>query len=479
MSKKTHKQIVNRLKDIHDEMERLAGKDDITPEDETYWAELRVEFDELDGDRKQLERDADLVHVRELATSSRNIERGSGDLDRDIIGEPDSIEDGKFRNPWDLSGMRMNVPIAVRGQELRARALSAIEQMPGMNDKRREGATKIIERWDNTRGDIAHLALATSSPEYLRAFNKAARGQQNMMATEEVAAVERAMSLTDSQGGFLVPFQLDPTVIITSDGSLNEIRRVARQVVATGDVWNGVSAGETSWSWDAEATEASDDASTFVQPQVTVHKAVGFVPISLEALQDEQNVAAEVSRLLSSGKDTLEAEAFATGSGSGEPFGIVTALDANTNSEVASATNDEFNLVDLYTLDESLPARHRPRASWLAHRAIYNDIRQFDTSGGAALWERLGADVPPLLLGRRAYESEDMDSDPTTSAVNSVLIYGDFQHYVVADRIGVTVEFIPHLFEANNRPTGQRGWFAYYRTGADSVHDTAFRMLQT
>ena len=55
----------------------------------------------------------------------------------------------------------------------------------------------------------------------------------------------RAKSLTDTGGGYLVPFQLDPTVIITANGSTNQIRRVARQVIATGDVWNGVSSGAT------------------------------------------------------------------------------------------------------------------------------------------------------------------------------------------------------------------------------------------
>src|SRR3546814_1841365 len=42
----------------------------------------------------------------------------------------------------------------------------------------------------------------------------------------------------------------------------------------------------------------------------------------------------------------------------------------------------------------------------------------------------------------------------------------------------MTVEFIPHIFDATtNFPKGQRGWYAYYRVGADSVNDGAFRML--
>jgi HK97 family phage major capsid protein len=118
------------------------------------------------------------------------------------------------------------------GDELRARALSAIEKMPGMNQSRREGATKIIEEFDNDKGAISRMCLLTSTPAYLRAFGKAARGQESQVTPEEREAVTRAMSLTDNAGGYLVPFQLDPTVIITSAGSLNEIRRAARQVVA-------------------------------------------------------------------------------------------------------------------------------------------------------------------------------------------------------------------------------------------------------
>lgn len=484
----THTQSVHRLKDIQDELERLSSKADdkgLTPEDEEYWADLVRESGEVDEHRKSLERKAEMERVRvRAAAGPRNdlrVERGSdnGELDRDIL-DPDSVEDKRFKNPWDLSELRtFNRTSSELGAELRARACSAVEQMPGMNQSRREAATKIVEEFDNERGDISRMALYTSSPAYLRAFAKAARGQMSTFTVEEQEAVTRAMSLTDSAGGYLVPFQLDPTVIITSAGSRNDIRTAARQVVASGDVWNGVSSAAVSWSWDAEAAEVSDDATTFAQPAISIHKAAGFVPISLEAMADEQNVAQEVGRLLVFGKETLEATAFATGTGSGQPFGIVTAL-AGTASEVNAAADDTFAIGDVYTIQGGLPARHRGNAKWLANNSIYNLIRRFDTSGGAGLWTTLGNDRPQQLLGRDALEAEAMDGTVTTSGAvsNFILIFGDFENYVIADRIGVTVEFIPHLFHtSNNRPSGQRGWYAYFRTGADSVNDDAFRLL--
>jgi len=69
-----------------------------------------------------------------------------------------------------------------------------------------------------------------------------------------------------------------------------------------------------------------------------------------------------------------------------------------------------------------------------------------------------------------------MSSALTTG--QKVLLYGDFENYVIADRIGMTVEFIPHLVGTNRRPTGQRGWYAYYRVGADVVNVDGFRLLK-
>ncbi len=489
----THSQSINRLKEINSELERLGELNELSPEDEQYFEALTAEFDKTDNHRKRLERSAELARVRAASTgltaTSLRTERGaisaapgSNDYDRDAILEPDSIEDHRFRNPWDLREVRtLGRPATEVAAELRSRALSAIEKMQGANDRVREAATMIVERFDDKESRIAKLALATSSPAYLRAWSKMARNLGHALSDDERNALEnvRAMSLTDTAGGYLVPFQLDPTVIITSAGSRNDIRQAARQVVATGDTWNGVSSAAVSWSWDAEAAEVSDDSTTFAQPSIPVYKAAGFVPISIEALEDEQNVTQEVARLLAQGKDDLEAVAFITGSGSGQPTGIVTAL-TGTGSVVSAATDDVFALADVYSLQGALPARYRPRASWLANNLIYNKVRQFDTSGGGGFWTNLNADRPPQLLGRDALEAEAMDGTITTSGAvaNYAMIFGDFSNFVIADRIGMSIEFIPHLFHtSNNLPKGQRGWYAHYRVGSDSVADGAFRML--
>jgi len=497
----TWAQSVNRLREIESEMTRLSELDSMNADDDRYYRDLATEFDTVDEWRMRLERQAELDRVRSAASkiTARGTRPGTrplasvqpggaslDDHDADAFGDPDSVESMRgFANPWDLSNIRTfgRSREAVNG-ELRSRALTAIEQMPSTNDRVREAGTRILERFDDKEASISRMVLASSSPEYIRAFGKLACDKAHLLSPEERQSVDqvRAMSLTQSAGGYLVPFQLDPTVILTANGSQNDIRKVARNVVATGTRWNGVSSGAVSWSWDAEASAVSDDSTTFAQPTIDIFKAQGFVPISIEALEDEANVASTIATLLAEGRDILEASAFILGTGTGQPKGIVTAL-TGTGAVTNSATTDTLAVGDLYNLQGALAARYRRNASWLANNQFYNRARQFDTAGGSALWAQLGENRPPILLGRPIYEAEDMDGVINATQENYMAIFGDFQNYIIADRIGMTVEFIPQLFQQAvagagvGMPTGQRGWLAYYRVGANVVNSGAFKML--
>jgi len=506
----THSQAINRLHDLRTQMAAIAELDTPSEQDDAYFRELETEFGEVDGHRRRLERDAALAAVRQTtdglnASGYLRAERGAFDrrpgrgnhdasvgYDRDVIMEPDSIEDHRYRNPWAFDEVRTfgRDPDAV-SREWHSRALSACERLPGTTDAVRQASTQIIERWDDEDGNLARFMLALSQPDYLRGWCKVFKGgdrvanlsvaEREAMATvSHVARQTRAMSLTDSAGGYLVPFQLDPTVVLTANGSVNEIRQAARQVVAIGDVWNGISSGAVAWSYDAEASQVSDDSTTFASPNIPIYKAQGFVPISLEAIQDAANVTADVAMLMAEGKDILESSAFAIGSGVAMPTGIVAALTGGA-SEVTTASDTALALADVYKIHGSLPARYRRNASWLANNLIYNMIRAFGTT--YELWGALAGDRPQRLLNRPAYEAEDMDGT-IAAGTDYVMIFGDFSNYVIADRIGMTMEFIPHLFQQTTagagfgRPTGQRGWLAYVRHGADSINDAGFRMLK-
>jgi HK97 family phage major capsid protein len=487
-------EIIARLKSVKAQIRELRGKAPyLSQHDQLRAAELAAEVIELRGHVERFQRGDMARGVRSgryrLEGEGSGI-RGGDDYDRDSFTEPDSVEDHRdhrYRDPWDMSEVRMFAEPGEVAGELRSRALSCIEKMPGASANVRQAATNIIEEFDSKDSRLARQCIVTSKPAYLRAWSKLACNKPHALTVDEQRAVGeveefRAMSLTDVQGGYLIPFQLDPTVIVTSTFIRSDLRGAARVVIATGDVWNGVTSQNVSWSFQAEGAEVTDNSPPFGQPSIPNFMARGFVPISIEAMADEQNVAQEVGRLLANGKLDLEGLKFIQGSGIGEPTGLMTALgiSGNSGSVVTTASAGTFALADLYTLQGSLPAHYRPNASWLANNLVYNKIRQFDTAGGAAFWTNLTTDRPAQLYARDALEAEAISGTvATTSPKTIIAIYGDLSQFVITDRLGMAVEFIPHLFStSHNRPTGSRGWFAYYRTGSDLVNPTGVRALQ-
>ena len=171
--------------------------------------------------------------------------------------------------------------------------------------------------------------------------------------------------------------------------------------------------------------------------------------------------------LLRDAKDTLEAAKFITGTGTNEPFGVITGATNTVNA----AAGQTFTSANLYALAQAPPPRYRSNGTFLADLAILNKIEQFETAAGARLFDLNEG----RLLRRPVYEASEM-ADVTTTGTK-FLLFGDFSRYVIIDRVGLSVELIPHLMGTNRRPTGERGLYAYWRNGAKVVDANAFRAL--
>ena len=82
------------------------------------------------------------------------------------------------------------------------------------------------------------------------------------------------------------------------------------------------------------------------------------------------------------------------------------------------------------------------------------------------------------LLGKPVYEWSAMATAVTTGSKWAII--GDFKNFLIADRLGFSVELIPHLFgAANGFPTGQRGLVAFWRSGSGVLVPNAFRYGET
>lgn len=466
----THEALTARAGEIATEIEALDASPEWTPEQRASFDALNVELTAIEARQADLRQRAE---IRGRAANAANIER---------VGVPTIRMTKTADDAFDLR----TLSFAASDSDIRARAITAIERMPEVPDHVRQQATKNVQRLPAA---VSRRVLLTGSEAYRTAYQKGLVGQSNLWTPEEQHAFRVALSLTDANGGFAVPFLLDPTIIGTKDISTNPYRRIGNVKTGVADAWNGVSSGGVTASFDAEAAEVSDDSPTVAGPSVQAHMARAFVRGSIEISMDWAAIENDLRTMFQEAKDDLEGRVFSTGTGTGQPFGIVTAL-AGTASEINAAADDTFAIGDVYSLDSALPPKYRlatldgdvatSRASWVANHAIYNLIRRFDTAGGAGLLEYLGNGLPPRLLGYPIYEASGMDASVTVAGAvsNFILVVGDFRNYVIYDRVGLSIEFIPHLFAtANNLPSGQRGWFAYWRVGADSVNDDAFRLL--
>lgn len=459
-------EIKARLAEIDSEYAGSELPDDVRSE----WNALDEEYDLHERAIKDANERRE--RLARLAGEPGRVERPS-DYARPVAGARTA------KNIFDLSEIRgLARSFDDLGGLYRDHAMRAVEiaRFPGTKD--REGAqsqvARLLDSVDDKNGTLARRILVSGSPVYERAFGKAVlAGNTNGLTTEERTALALG---TDTNGGYAVPFMLDPSVILTSDGSINPLRRIARVVQIVGKEWQGITSSGITVSRDSEAMEVSDDGPTFAQPTVRTVKVQGFVPFSIEIEQDWATMRSEMTMMLADAKETEEATSFITGDGTGNnPGGVPGSLDYATCQVDGGGS---FSSAELYKVEEDLAPRWRARASWMANRSIYNRIRQLSsTSDGGDLWVRLGQGLPPELIGYPAYEASTMTT--TTAGTNDrLLVFGDFSQFLIVDRVGMSVELVPHLFATNaNRPSGQRGLYAFWRNNATVLVQNAFRFL--
>lgn len=461
-----------RVEALRSEILTLADTAELTDAQNARWDEANAEFDAARNELTAEEtRQARINEVREFAAKTPvAVESGDGATGTDSLT---FIRKGGGEDIYDLSTVRQEIRAGHNvTSELRDRALRAIEQGPrSMSDEARATVERHVER-ERAAGkhDIAEHILRTGSEDYRDAFRQ-------YVTTGEVRT-----TLSVSGVGALIPYSYDPTIILTNNGATNPIRGISDvRTIATDDFTFVTSAGVTA-EWIAESTEVADATPTLGTVLVTPQKADAHVQLSMEAAMDS-DFSSELSMLFSDARDRLEATAFATGTGSGQPYGIVTELQLVTASRVAGSSGAagaaDLVIADIFGLVSALPPRHRPNASWVAEMTTWNAVRRLGSNANAAnFWTDLGAALPSILLGRPVYESSAMDSTIVSGSNDDVIIFGEFSNYGIVDRVGMSVLYNPLVLGSNRRPNGEVAWTAFWRVGARCKNANAFRMLR-
>jgi HK97 family phage major capsid protein len=483
------------------ELSEVDGTDEEIADAVTRSNELMEQLTALDKERLEaVDYEKRVEAVRALAIQPAAKESGDGATVTRSAPGPKSPEFMEQIDPFDADPMTLSKSDAIS----RARTFVDNETRVPVTDDAKEHLHRLLTR--SMLGDdedeqfdssyIARRTLLTENPFYRAAYKKYWRlgsmAQYNQDESRAIAAYQdyelrrAASENTTTAGGFGVPVIIDPTILITSGAIDAPLLRVCSIEQVTNNIWKGVSSAGMVWSYDTEAAEVSDDAATLAQPSVTVHMARGYVPYSIEVGQDYPGFAMEMGKLLNQGFTDLIASKTMTGSGTGEPFGIFTALDANTNVEVTPTTDGSFGGVDVFKVWNALPERYRGRATWVMSVHVESAIRQFAAAAGSSsayFTVDLTADGVSRINGRPVivtdYAPTFSGSVPGTTGAANILIVMDCSNYKWVQRAGMSVEQVPLVIgSSGQRPTGQRGMFAWARNGGDSVNDLGGRLLQ-
>jgi HK97 family phage major capsid protein len=478
----TLKEKLDEMARIKGELQRMENDDTVTEEDSGDLRDTLVQrWEQLDGECKPLiERMEKVKGITRAAEDPANRESGDGGTVARWAGGR-GPEFMTRRDPFDnLPAVRQGM---ITSDDAIARASNAIEAHDKrglLPDHRGEAATQSAQN-----PAIARHVLLHGHDEYYDAF----RAYLDDPTGPGLQRAAGALSLANAQGGFLLPYFLDPTIVITTDGTTNPYRRLANVKQITTNAYHGVNSAGVQAAYLDEAASAGTAAYQGVgQVNVFVKKAAAWIYGSLEANEDT-NFADQLPRLLQDGKDILEETNFAAGTGAntdntGTPNGIAHAL--GTAQVVHPATSGAITAGDVYNLEAALGARFRMSQSvgFVANISTINKIRNASPSGaGSSFWATLGDGTPSRLLNHVIEESPSITVTAGTGTGssgtgNSLVVFGAWDNFLIVDRIGVSMLFEPLIKDpTSGAPKGQQGWFYYWRSGSEVTTANAFRVM--
>lgn len=336
------------------------------------------------------------------------------------------------------------------------------------------------------------LGKFMDSEEYRSAFlSYLTKGGNGGLTADE----QRAMSEgTNADGGFL-PATEFYNQLIKKRFLTNGMRQVAN-VMPLGTFKTDIVLESTfaTASYESEATAKTESSGQFSNVVLQPFTMRVFSRVSNELLADaptrgpgfsiESILADQFGRVMGE----REEEAFVSGTGSGQPSGILSytgAFGGGAITKVTTATNNVIVAQDLLNVVYSLPRQYRQNAKWVMTDTMFSKIRALlqgisSTQTGYVPfgWSmgdgRLQDGEPDRLLG---YPVVCVAKGPDFPALNTARVmaaFGDFSYYHVGDREAISIKVARETFLQNN----QTGFFAFARHDGKVSQLEAFRHLE-
>lgn len=292
----------------------------------------------------------------------------------------------------------------------------------------------------------ARAVVDDNKPDYKTAFYSflARGGDLGEMSAEERAILKaghqelRVQNIaTTTAGGFLVPTSLSDQIIKTMAiwGPMYDSAIIGEIKTSAGNPLDIPTVDDTAVAAVAHTEGAllTDDNSADMAVGKRTWSAFAFdtkwVKISMELLQDSVlNVESLLGDLLGERLARIANTRLTTGTGTGQPFGVVAqATNGRTAASATAITGDE--LIDL--VHSVNPAyRQGPKVRFMMHDSTLAAVRKLKDGQGNYLWQmgNVQAGVPQSLLGYPISINNAMATIATTART---VLFGDLGKYYV------------------------------------------------
>lgn len=271
------------------------------------------------------------------------------------------------------------------------------------------------------------------------AFRKyIAFGPEEMTSEErKIVAEMRAQSTTDSAGGYTIPegFSNEIESGLLAYGGMLEVAR--RFPTATGNDLPWPTEDNTSQKGEilSENEQVNEQDLTFSSVTLNAYMySSKLIRVSLQLLQDSAfNMESFIAGKMSERIGRILNEHYTTGTGSGQPRGVVTASSEGKETDSATA----FTFQEVIDLKHSVDPAYRGNGRYMFSDNTLAAIKKLSVGSSDArpLWQ------PSYVVG----EPDRVDGSPYTinqdvadsgTASNKFMLYGDFSKYINRDVLG-------------------------------------------
>lgn len=305
-------------------------------------------------------------------------------------------------------------------------------------------------------------------------------GTGERATAEQIAQIKNAMSTTTgAEGGFTVPTEIAKMVVdaLKAFGGMREVSDVIQ--TASGNDWQFPASDGTAEVGEivGQNTAATSGDITFSQVPLVVYRySSKKIALPWELIQDSAiDVVQFVINRLVQRIGRITNTHFTVGTGTAQPFGIITRASAGKVGTAGQVTTVIYD--DLVDLVHAVNRAYRARAQWSMADSSVKVIRKIKDTAGRPIFTPgyeygITQDVPDLLLGKPIAINDDV---PVMAASAKSILFGDHKQYMIRDVMSTEVRrFDDSAFALN----GQVGFCGWARTGGNLLDTTAVKYYQ-